>query len=167
MTTTALPRSDGELELALLVEPFERELGGLRELSARGPLREVASLLRDERPHEQDEEQQHEPDRDALGDELRAVRHGYNETMKTGVPTSTWLNSHSASEMRMRTHPCEAEYPIEAASGVPWIPTYGAEMPIQRVPRGLPGPGGTGSASAAQSDGGGYHHGLRCMVTIS
>ena len=44
----------------------------------------------------------------------------------------------------MRMHPCEAEYPIEAASGVPWIPTYGAEIPIHRVPSGLPGPGRNG-----------------------
>src|SRR5918999_4033713 len=56
---------------------------------------------------------------------------------------------------------------MEAASGVPWIPTYGAEIPIQRVPSGFPGPGGTGSASCAQSDGGGYHQGFRCFVTIS
>src|ERR687898_2396294 len=47
------------------------------------------------------------------------------------------------------------------------MPTYGAEIPIQRVPSGLPGPGGTGSDSAAQSDGGGYHHGFRCRFTIS
>ncbi len=64
--------------------------------------------------------------------------------------------------------PCEAEYPIEAASGVPWMPTYGAEMPIQRVPSGFPGPGGIGFAPSAQAEPcGGYHHGLRCIVTIS
>jgi hypothetical protein len=33
----------------------------------------------------------------------------YLETMKTGVPTFTCVKSHSASEIRMRTHPCEAE----------------------------------------------------------
>ena len=87
--------------------------------------------------------------------------------MKTGVPISTWLKSHSASGIRIRMQPCEAEYPIDAESGVPWIPTYGDEIPIQRVPSGLPGPGGTGSESAAQSDGGGYHHGFRCKFTIS
>ena len=87
-------------------------------------------------------------------------------TMKTGIPTSTRRNSHSASAMRMRMQPCDAEYPIDAASGVPWMPTYGAEIPIQRVPSGFPGPGGTGSDSAAHSDGG-YHHGFRCMFTIS
>ena len=64
--------------------------------------------------------------------------------------------------------PWEAEYPIEAASGVPWIPTYGDEMPIHRVPSGFPGPGGTGSAPSAQAEpSGGYHQGFRCIVTIS
>ena len=47
------------------------------------------------------------------------------------------------------------------------MPTAGAERPIHRVPRGLPGPGGIGSASFAQSDAGGYHHGLRHLTTIS
>ena len=35
--------------------------------------------------------------------------YSYFETMKTGVPTSTCWNSHSASEIRMRIQPCEAE----------------------------------------------------------
>src|SRR6266516_7952201 len=47
------------------------------------------------------------------------------------------------------------------------MPTPGAERPIQRVPSGLPGPGGTGRKPCAQGDGGGYHHGSRCFVTIS
>ena len=47
------------------------------------------------------------------------------------------------------------------------MPTAGAEMPIQRVPSGLPGPGGIGSASFAQSDAGGYHHGFLHLTTIS
>ena len=56
---------------------------------------------------------------------------------------------------------------MEAESGVPWIPTSGAERPIQRVPNGFPGPGGTGSRPSAQSEVcGGYHHGFRCIVTI-
>src|SRR5215211_8197666 len=86
--------------------------------------------------------------------------------MMTGVPMRTCVNRNSASGIRIRMQPCEAEYPIDAASGVPWIPTAGADKPIQRVPSGLPGPGGIGSASFAQSDGGGRHHGLRCMSTI-
>jgi hypothetical protein len=47
------------------------------------------------------------------------------------------------------------------------MPTAGDEIPIQRVPSGFPGPGGIGSASFAQSDAGGYHHGFRHMTTIS
>src|SRR6476619_8342585 len=47
------------------------------------------------------------------------------------------------------------------------MPTYGSERPIQRVPRGLPGPGGTGSESFAHGEGGGYHHGFRCKLAIS
>jgi hypothetical protein len=39
--------------------------------------------------------------------------------MKTGVPISTWSKSHSTCGISMRMQPCEAEYPIEAASGVP------------------------------------------------
>ena len=36
--------------------------------------------------------------------------HGiYASTMKTGVPMRTWPNSHSASGMRIRMQPCEAE----------------------------------------------------------
>src|SRR5436190_12946947 len=88
------------------------------------------------------------------------------ETMKTGVPTCTWLKSHSASEMSMRMQPCDAEYPIEAESGVPWMPTPGALRPIQRVPSGLPGPGGTGFSPAAHGDAGGYHHGFLHLTTI-
>ncbi len=167
-STTALPRSDESVEVAVLVEPLEREV---RAPAGRSP--RAAALLRsppssrDERPREQDEEERDEADGHALGDEPRARRHRYFEMMKTGVPISTWRKSHSASGIRIRMQPCEAEYPIDAASGVPWIPTYGAEIPIQRVPSGLPGPGGTGSESAAQSDGGGYHHGFRCKFTIS
>jgi hypothetical protein len=66
----------------------------------------------------------------------------------------------------MRMHPCEAEYPIEAAFGVPWMPTPRAERPIQRVPSGFRGPGGIGLAPAAQPESGGYHHGFRCFETI-
>jgi hypothetical protein len=33
----------------------------------------------------------------------------YAATMKTVVPTETWLKSHSASGIRMRMQPCEAE----------------------------------------------------------
>ncbi len=86
--------------------------------------------------------------------------------MKTVVPTVTRLKSHSASEIRIRMQPWDAEYPIDAASGVPWIPTPGAVNPIQRVPSGFPGPGGIGSSPSAHSESGGNHHGCRAIVAI-
>ena len=57
---------------------------------------------------------------------------------------------------------------MEAAFGVPWIPTFGDERPIQRVPSGFPGPGGTGFSPTAQADpGGGYHQGSRNLTMTS
>ncbi len=50
---------------------------------------------------------------------------------------------------------------------MPCRPTPGDEMPIQRVPSGLPGPGGTGSSPAAHAESGGYHQGLACFWMIS
>src|SRR4051812_31069211 len=46
------------------------------------------------------------------------------------------------------------------------MPTPGAEMPIQRVPRGLPGPGGTGFSPSAHGEFGGYHHGFFHLTMI-
>ena len=46
------------------------------------------------------------------------------------------------------------------------MPTPGAESPIQRVPSGLPGPGGIGFAPFAQGEFGGYHHGFSHLTTI-
>src|SRR5436189_5851435 len=46
------------------------------------------------------------------------------------------------------------------------MPTPGAESPIQRVPRGFPGPGGIGFDPCAQGESGGYHHGFRHLTTI-
>ncbi len=68
----------------------------------------------------------------------------------------------------MRMQPCDSEWPIDHGSLVPWIPTPGALSPIQRVPSGFPGPGGTGfSPFAHASCVGGYHHGFFCLTTIS
>ena len=47
-----------------------------------------------------------------LGRELRLARgpkSSSSTTMKTGVPTVTWSNSHSASGTCMRMQPCETE----------------------------------------------------------
>ena len=66
----------------------------------------------------------------------------------------------------MRMQPCETEYPIEPSCGVPWMPTPGALSPVQRVPSGLPGPGGIGFSPCAQGEFGGYYHGFRHLTTI-
>ena len=100
-----------ERELALLVEPLEREVGRPgRSPRAAAAARSPPSSV-DERPDEQGEEQRDEPDGDALGDE--PARAGpstaHRETMKTGVPTFTCRKSHSASGIRIRMQPCEAE----------------------------------------------------------
>ena len=88
--------------------------------------------------------------------------------MNTGVPICTRLNSHSADGICIRMQPCDSEWPIDHGSEVPWMPTPGALSPIQRVPSGLPGPGGTGCAPAAhESCVGGNHHGFFCLTTIS
>ncbi len=51
---------------------------------------------------------------------------------------------------------------------MPWIPIPGAESPIQRVPSGLSGPGGTGFSPCAQElDVGGYHQGFTHFTTMS
>src|ERR671934_2003668 len=84
----------------------------------------------------------------------------------TGVPISTCSKSHTASGMCIRMQPCDAEYPIDASLGVPWMPTPGADRPIHRVPSGLLGPGGIGCWPAAHGDFGGYHHGFRHLTTI-
>ena len=63
--------------------------------------------------------------------------------------------------------PCEALYPIDVGSSVPWMPTPGAFSPIHRVPSGFDGPGGTGFRPFAQSScTGGYHHGFFHLTTM-
>src|SRR5262245_30600939 len=56
--------------------------------------------------------------------------------------------------------PCDAAVPIVYAWGVPWMPTAGADVPIQRVPSGLPAPGGIGSRPFAQGEFGGIQVGF-------
>src|SRR5581483_7027952 len=115
-------------------------------------------------PHEQREQPGDGGERDALRGELEGTHQA--ATMYTGVPTFTWLKSHSACGMCMRMQPCEREYPIEPSSGVPWMPTPGELRPIQRVPSGLPGPGGTGFSPAAHGAAGGYHQGFFHLTMI-
>src|SRR2546423_14836911 len=87
--------------------------------------------------------------------------------MNTGVPIRTRVNSHSADDTCIRMQPCDSECPIDHGSSVPWMATPDALSPIQRVPSGLPGPGGTGSSPCAhESWVGGYPHGLPHLTTI-
>src|SRR5215216_2098602 len=46
------------------------------------------------------------------------------------------------------------------------MPMPSASRPIQRVPSGFPGPGGTGFAPAAHGESGGYHHGFSHFTSM-
>src|SRR3954452_15416355 len=76
------------------------------------------------------------------------------------------LNSRSTSGIDMRMQPCDTLYPIDAGSFVPWIPTPAQPSPIQRVPSGLSGPGGMGSAPTAQGESGGVQVGSTTLEMI-
>ena len=60
-----------------------------------------------ELPDEEAEQQRNGTDREDLADGPRAT--GHAATMKTGVPTSTWVNSHSTCGISIRMQPWEAE----------------------------------------------------------
>ena len=83
--------------------------------------------------------------------------------MNTGVPICTRGYRFSTSEMYMRMQPWDAADPMDAELGVPCMPMPGAEVPIQRVPSGLPAPGGMGPSPAAQGELGGNHVGFICF----
>ena len=63
-----------------------------------------------------------------------------------------------------RATPSSRARPDRACRG---CPTPGADRPIQRVPSGLPGPGGIGFAPCAHGESGGYHHGSFHLTTMS
>src|SRR5581483_4498351 len=142
----------GEIEAAGEVEPRQVEL-------RRGHDATLVDLLRDPGPvpvRHLPHEQRQQGDDSGGGEDAQDA----HQTMWTVVPMSTWSNSHSASGTCIRMQPCDALYPIDVGSSVPWMPTPGTESPIQRVPSGLSGPGGTGFSPLAQSSWiGGYHHG--------
>jgi len=69
-----------------------------------GRLAAAVQLLPDQKPEQAGDQ----PDREQLQCLLGARRHQAG-TMITGVPTWTWLKSHSAEGMNMRMQPCEAE----------------------------------------------------------
>ena len=92
-----------------MIETLEREVRRGGTLTAVRLLREIASLVVQKRPREKDEEERDEADGHALGHEPGTRPHDYLSMMKTGVPTFTCWKSHSASGIRMRMQPCEAE----------------------------------------------------------
>ena len=75
-------------------------------LAFREVVRDSAAVV-GELPPEQDEQQRNGTDREDLADGPRAT--GHAATMKTGVPTSTWVNSHSTCGISIRMQPWEAE----------------------------------------------------------
>ena len=109
LSDDGLPAQRRQLELAVPVEALEREVGRRGPIAAIRLLREIAALVVQQRPGEEDEEERDEADGHALGHEPSTRRHRYLLMMKTGVPTSTCWKSHSASGMRMRMQPCDAE----------------------------------------------------------
>ena len=105
-----MPRSDASESLPVPVEAREVEVrrgGRFPFASSRGD----ALVLVHDLPDEQGEQPGDDRDRQRLQARLQPRRHDVTQagTMKTGVPTSTWSNSHSASGMYMRMQPCEAE----------------------------------------------------------
>ena len=106
LTTTALPRRSAIESGAGPVEALERERRcvGMLPLGERaGRSGVVLGDLPDEQPEQPDDER----DRDDLPDDPGAA--GHAATMKTGVPTSTWVNSHSTCGISILMQPCEAE----------------------------------------------------------
>lgn len=59
-------------------------------------------------PGKHRKECEHDRDRQRLANPPQTERHQAG-TMNTGVPTSTWPNSHSADGIAMRMHPWDAE----------------------------------------------------------
>ena len=76
-------------------------------LALRERLRRPTAVPERDLPDEEPEQRGDERDRDDLADRLRPP--GHAATMKTGVPTSTWVNSHSTCGISIRMQPCEAE----------------------------------------------------------
>ena len=88
--------------------------------------------------------------------------------MSTAVPTGTRLKRAMTSPTCMRMQPCEARFPIEYPSPVPWIPMPFA-MPIQRALSGLPAePPATvvPCSSPAHGEFGTDHVGLTCLLVM-
>ena len=97
-STTTLPRSDASSSLPGLSSRDNVKFCGCGRRSA--PVHDL--------PDQQREQPGDEGDGRELSCQLEPRRHQAG-TMITGVPTATWLKSHSAEGMNMRMQPCEAE----------------------------------------------------------
>ena len=93
------------------VEAGQRPVGGVDELALPQRLRRPSAGRVRHTPDEQREQRQDAGDRNRLRAELERPTHSvpYADTMNTGVPMSTRLNSHSASATCMRMQPWETE----------------------------------------------------------
>ena len=102
-----MPRSDASASLPCRVEPREVKCGA----AGRFPFELRATPLPwcDDLPDEQAEQSGDGRDRTPCRPSFSRRGTSYAGTMKTGVPTSTWSNSHSACGMYIRMQPCEAE----------------------------------------------------------
>ena len=108
LTITGFPlRSASDSLPSAGVEPAELERRRGRMLALGELIRGSAAVAERELPDEQAEQQRNGTDREDLADGPRAT--GHAATMKTGVPTSTWVNSHSTCGISIRMQPWEAE----------------------------------------------------------
>src|SRR5438128_4415190 len=103
-----LPPQRGEPHVAFAVQPRQDEARGDGSLAVGDRARDAAVSLVRQAPAEDCEQTRDDGHRSCLRAQLQPPgRHA--ATMKTGVPMSTWSNSHSASGMYIRMHPCERE----------------------------------------------------------
>ena len=102
-----LPAQRREAQGAVAVQPFQVEVHRHRVLPSVELLRDAVPVVLDDLPDEEPEQQRDEPERADLACELEPGHQA--PTMNTVVPMSTVLNSHSASAMYIRMHPCETE----------------------------------------------------------
>src|SRR5262245_27207717 len=112
--------------------------GGVRKRRRRGGGRADKWLKLERVPRQRQHHRGDDP-RHAQLDDRTAAPDACHRSF-TGVPTVTREASFSASQLVMRTQPCDSVRPICEGSGVPWNPKCSLSMPIQTTPTGLFGP---------------------------
>jgi hypothetical protein len=91
-----------QAELAVRVDAVTRERRCDDDLALVDLARDLAAALVRDVPDEYSQQRQHDGNRDAL---CGSPEH---QTMKTVVPMSTWLKSHSACGINIRMQPCDS-----------------------------------------------------------